>query len=42
VVAKLIELFGMLDEKKLLDAGKSAAFASGTSEERREQPVSSI
>jgi hypothetical protein len=36
VVAKLIELFGMLDEKKLLDAGKSAAFASGTSKVRRE------
>ena len=29
VVAKLIELFGMLDEKKLLDAGKNAAFTHG-------------
>jgi hypothetical protein len=29
LVAKLIELFGFLDAKKLLDAGKSAAFARG-------------
>ena len=42
VVAKLIELFGMLDEKKLLDAGKRAAFASGTPEARREHPASSV
>ncbi len=29
VVAKLIQLFGLLDEKKLLDAGKGAAFTTG-------------
>jgi len=31
VVAKLIQLFGLLDAEKLLEAGKSAAFAPGTS-----------
>jgi hypothetical protein len=29
VVAKLIQLFGMLDAKKLLEAGKAAAFVKG-------------
>jgi hypothetical protein len=29
VVAKLIQLFGMLDAKRLLEAGKAAAFVSG-------------
>ncbi len=32
VVATLIQLFGMLDAKKLLEAGKAAAFVRGTSE----------
>jgi hypothetical protein len=32
VVAKLIQLFGLLDAEKLLEAGKDAAFAPGTSE----------
>ncbi len=32
VVAKLIQLFGLLDAEKLLEAGKDAAFARGTSE----------
>jgi hypothetical protein len=32
VVAKLIELFGKLDGQKLLDAGKTGAFAKETSE----------
>jgi hypothetical protein len=32
VVAKLIQLFGMLDPTTLLEAGKSAAFASRKSE----------
>ena len=31
VVAKLIQLFGLLDAKKVLEAGKEAAFANGTS-----------
>jgi hypothetical protein len=31
VVAKLIQLFGLLDAEKLLEAGKSAAFEPGTS-----------
>jgi Glycosyl hydrolase family 63 C-terminal domain len=31
LVAKLIQLFGLLDSKKLLEAGKGAAFARGTS-----------
>jgi hypothetical protein len=31
VVAKLIELFGRLDARQVLDAGKSAAFAKGVS-----------
>ena len=30
VVAKLIQLFGLLDAEKLLEAGKDAAFATGT------------
>ena len=30
VVAKLIQLFGLLDAKKLLEAGKDAAFTNGT------------
>jgi Mannosylglycerate hydrolase MGH1-like glycoside hydrolase domain len=30
VVAKLIQLFGLLDAEKLLEAGKDAAFANGT------------
>jgi hypothetical protein len=34
VVAKLIQLFGLLDAEKLLEAGKSAAFAAGRSEVR--------
>jgi hypothetical protein len=29
VVAKLIQLFGMLDATKLLEAGKQAAFTGG-------------
>ncbi|HVH29186.1 MAG TPA: hypothetical protein VM818_20670 [Vicinamibacterales bacterium] len=32
LVAKMIQLFGMLDAEKLLEAAKSAAFARGTSE----------
>ena len=32
VVAKLIQLFGMLDSTKLLEAGKNGAFARGKSE----------
>jgi hypothetical protein len=32
VVAKLIQLFGMLDATKVLEGGKVAAFARGTSE----------
>ncbi|HSE57138.1 MAG TPA: glucosidase, partial [Nitrospiraceae bacterium] len=32
VVAKIIQLFGMLDPKKLLEAGKVAAFVRGTPE----------
>jgi hypothetical protein len=32
VVAKLIQLFGLLESKTLLEAGKSGAFARGTSE----------
>jgi Glycosyl hydrolase family 63 C-terminal domain len=34
IVAKLIQLFGQLDAKKLLEAGKDAAFARATSEVR--------
>jgi hypothetical protein len=34
LVAKLIQLFGLLDAKKLLETGKSAAFARDTSEVR--------
>ena len=34
VVAKLIQLFGLLDAEKLLEAGKDAAFAHGTSDVR--------
>ena len=30
VVAKLIQLFGLLDAKKVLEAGKAAAFVRGT------------
>jgi Glycosyl hydrolase family 63 C-terminal domain len=32
LVAKLIQLFGLLDSEKLLEAGKEGAFARGTSE----------
>jgi hypothetical protein len=32
VVAKLIQLFGLLDPKKLLEVGKSTAFVRGKSE----------
>jgi hypothetical protein len=32
LVAKMIQLFGMLDAEKLLEAPKTAAFARGTSE----------
>ena len=32
LVAKLIQLFGLLDGKKLLEAGKRGTFARGTSE----------
>ena len=32
VVAKLIQLFGLLDPQKALDVGKTAAFARGKSE----------
>jgi hypothetical protein len=32
VVAKLIQLFGLLDAKKLLEAGKGGAFNRGKSE----------
>ena len=32
VVAKIIQLFGMLDPKKMLEAGKMAGFVRGTSE----------
>jgi hypothetical protein len=32
VVAKLIQLFGMLDSAALLEAGKSAAFTRGASD----------
>jgi hypothetical protein len=31
VVAKLIQLFGLLDANMLLETGKDAAFARGTS-----------
>jgi hypothetical protein len=34
-VAKLIQLFGLLDADTLLEAGKDAAFARGTSEVKR-------
>ena len=30
MVAKLIHLFGLLDPKKMLEAGKNAAFTHGT------------
>jgi hypothetical protein len=33
VVAKMIQLFGLLDPKKSLEVGKGAAFIRGTSEE---------
>jgi hypothetical protein len=33
VVAKLIQLFGLLDAKKTLEAGKAAAFVQGTSKQ---------
>jgi hypothetical protein len=32
VVAKIIQLFGVLDQKKLLEAGKMAAFVRGAKE----------
>jgi hypothetical protein len=32
VVAKLIQLFGLLDPQKLLEAGKGGAFIRGKSE----------
>ena len=32
IVAKLIQLFGLLDAKKLLESGKAAAFIRGKSE----------
>jgi hypothetical protein len=32
VVAKIIQLFGMLDPKRMLEAGKMAAFVPGTPE----------
>jgi hypothetical protein len=35
LVAKLIQLFGLLDADTLLEAGKDAAFARGTSEVKR-------
>jgi hypothetical protein len=34
VVAKLIQLFGLLDAERLLESGKDAAFAGGTSDVR--------
>jgi hypothetical protein len=34
VVAKLIQLFGVLDPKKVLEEGKHGAFARATSEVR--------
>jgi hypothetical protein len=35
LVAKLIQLFGLLDAKKTLETGKAAAFVGGTSEPER-------
>jgi hypothetical protein len=32
MVAKLIQLFGILDAKRLLESGKAAAFGEGTAE----------
>jgi hypothetical protein len=32
VVAKIVQLFGMLDPKRMLEAGKMAAFVPGTPE----------
>jgi len=34
-VARLIQLFGLLDTKKLLDAGKKAAFVKGALKKSR-------
>jgi hypothetical protein len=39
VVAKLIELFGPLDGRRALDAGKSSAFAKGEIEEIENESV---
>jgi hypothetical protein len=34
LVAKMIQLYGLLDSKRALEMGKQAAFAKGTSEAR--------
>jgi hypothetical protein len=35
-VAKIIQLYGLLDEKRFLEAGRAAAFVKGTPEAREE------
>jgi hypothetical protein len=37
LVAKLIQIYGFLDEKKLLEGGKSAGFIKGTIDHRKEK-----
>jgi hypothetical protein len=39
LVAKIIQLFGLLDAKRMLEVGKAAAFKPGAAAERAEQPV---
>jgi hypothetical protein len=34
-VAKLIQLYGLLDEKRFLEAGKAAAFVQGNAAEAK-------
>jgi hypothetical protein len=34
-VAKLIQLYGLLDEKRFLEAGKAGGFVQGTSEDAK-------
>ena len=40
LVAKLIQLFGSLDVRKVLEAGKRAAFVEGTPKRRADRPES--
>jgi len=42
LVAKLVELFGLLDAEALLGAGKAAAFAGGTSRVTPTSPASAV